>query len=86
MRLQNYPSISSGYSRQTSLFEAYAQWARDRLTTFGLQMHEWQRRARGRSELMTLCDQGLCDIGLTPVEAEAEARKPFSPSSSPPAS
>jgi uncharacterized protein YjiS (DUF1127 family) len=32
---------------------------------------------RGRNELMTLCDQGLCDIDLTRVEAKAEARKPF---------
>jgi uncharacterized protein YjiS (DUF1127 family) len=76
MRLQNYPSVSSGYSNRTSLFEGYAQWARDRLTTFRLQMHEWQRRARGRSELITLRDRDLCDVGLTRAEAEAEARKP----------
>jgi len=77
MRLQNYPPVSSEYSNQTSLFEAYAQWARDRLTTFQLQMLEWQRRARGRSELKTFGDRDLCDVGLARAEAEAEARKPF---------
>jgi uncharacterized protein YjiS (DUF1127 family) len=38
---------------------------------------EWQRRAAGRRELMTLTDRDLRDIGITRSEAEAEANKPF---------
>jgi uncharacterized protein YjiS (DUF1127 family) len=40
-------------------------------------MAEWQRRAAGRLELMTLTDRDLHDIGIGRCEAEAEANKPF---------
>jgi uncharacterized protein YjiS (DUF1127 family) len=38
---------------------------------------EWQQRAAGRWELMTLTDRDLRDIGIGRSEAEAEANKPF---------
>jgi uncharacterized protein YjiS (DUF1127 family) len=38
---------------------------------------EWQRRAAGRREMMTLTDRDLHDIGIGRSEAEAEANKPF---------
>jgi uncharacterized protein YjiS (DUF1127 family) len=38
---------------------------------------EWQRRAAGRRELITLTDRDLRDIGVGRTEAEAEANKPF---------
>jgi uncharacterized protein YjiS (DUF1127 family) len=77
MRSQNYPPISSGYSSQTSLLEAYAQWAQDVFAAFRLQMRAWERRARARNELITLCDRDLRDVGLTRAEAAAEVRKSF---------
>jgi uncharacterized protein YjiS (DUF1127 family) len=40
-------------------------------------MVEWQQRAAGRWELMTLTDRDLHDIGIGRSEAEAEANKPF---------
>jgi uncharacterized protein YjiS (DUF1127 family) len=38
---------------------------------------QWQQRAAGRRELMTLTDRDLLDIGITRSEAAAEASKPF---------
>jgi len=38
---------------------------------------EWQQRAAGRRELMTLSDRDLNDIGITRSEAEAESSKSF---------
>lgn len=38
---------------------------------------EWQRRAAGRRELMTLTNRDLHDIGIGRSEAEAEANKLF---------
>jgi uncharacterized protein YjiS (DUF1127 family) len=37
----------------------------------------WQSRARGRQELRTFDDHLLRDIGITRLQAEAEADKPF---------
>jgi uncharacterized protein YjiS (DUF1127 family) len=37
----------------------------------------WRERARGRQQLRTLDDHLLRDIGLTRLQAEAEADKPF---------
>jgi uncharacterized protein YjiS (DUF1127 family) len=37
----------------------------------------WQRRARSRRGLMALGERELWDIGLTRIDAEREARKPF---------
>jgi uncharacterized protein YjiS (DUF1127 family) len=37
----------------------------------------WRERARGRRELLTLDGHMLRDIGITPLQAEAEAYKPF---------
>ena len=37
----------------------------------------WQDRARGREELLRLGEHELRDIGITRVQAEAEANKPF---------
>jgi uncharacterized protein YjiS (DUF1127 family) len=38
---------------------------------------EWSRRVHSRSELMSLGDDALRDIGLSRCDAEFEACKPF---------
>jgi uncharacterized protein YjiS (DUF1127 family) len=38
---------------------------------------EWMRRAQQRSELVLLTDRDLRDIGITRLDAAAEASKPF---------
>jgi len=38
---------------------------------------EWRQRARSRSELMMLDDRELWDMGLTRMDADNEAAKPF---------
>jgi uncharacterized protein YjiS (DUF1127 family) len=38
---------------------------------------EWMRRARTRRELMMLTDRDLIDIGITRLDADQEASKPF---------
>ena len=38
---------------------------------------EWRLRARSRSELKTLNDWILRDIGISPFDAKSEAFKPF---------
>ena len=37
----------------------------------------WRERARGRQQLRTFDDHLLRDIGITRLQAEAEADKPF---------
>ena len=37
----------------------------------------WRQRARGRQQLRTFDDHLLRDIGITRLQAEAEAHKPF---------
>jgi uncharacterized protein YjiS (DUF1127 family) len=37
----------------------------------------WRERARGRQQLRTFDDHLLRDIGMTRLQAEAEANKPF---------
>ena len=37
----------------------------------------WRERARGRQQLRTFDDHLLRDIGITRLQAEAEAHKPF---------
>jgi uncharacterized protein YjiS (DUF1127 family) len=37
----------------------------------------WQRRARGRQQLRQFDDHMLRDIGITRLQAAAEATKPF---------
>ena len=37
----------------------------------------WRQRARGRRQLRTFDDHLLRDIGITRLQAEAEAEKPF---------
>lgn len=38
---------------------------------------EWRQRARSRRELAALDDRELWDMGVTRMEAENEANKPF---------
>jgi uncharacterized protein YjiS (DUF1127 family) len=38
---------------------------------------EWRQRARSRLELMSLDDRELWDMGLTRMDADNEANKPF---------
>jgi len=37
----------------------------------------WRERVRGRHDLMRLSEHQLRDIGLSPLDAETEWRKPF---------
>ena len=50
-----------------------AFWLRRARNAIGL----WRARARGREQLLLLDDHALRDIGITRVEAAAEANKPF---------
>jgi uncharacterized protein YjiS (DUF1127 family) len=77
MRSQAYNLVSSGRSRQTSLFEVCRHRALEIGKAFRRQVREWRRRVRTRNELMTLSDNDLRDIRWTRPEVEAEARKPF---------
>jgi uncharacterized protein YjiS (DUF1127 family) len=73
-------TVSTGRSRQTSLFDTnagYANEVRQVLVLIQLKMREWRRRVRCRNELITLCDRDLRDLGWTKAEVEAERRKPF---------
>ncbi len=38
---------------------------------------EWRQRVRSRYELATLGDRDLCDMGMTRMDADNEASKPF---------
>jgi uncharacterized protein YjiS (DUF1127 family) len=40
-------------------------------------VQRWRERAQGREWLLALDDRMLRDIGLTRLQAEAEAEKPF---------
>jgi uncharacterized protein YjiS (DUF1127 family) len=46
-------------------------------TRVGSHLRKWRRSAVSRHELMTLDDRELRDIGLTRIDAENEAGKPF---------
>jgi uncharacterized protein YjiS (DUF1127 family) len=50
-----------------------ASWLRRVRDTFRL----WQERVRGREQLLWLGEHELRDIGITRLQAEAEANKPF---------
>jgi len=50
-----------------------ASWLRQVRDTFRL----WQDRVSGRQQLLRLDERVLRDIGITRLEAEAEASKPF---------
>jgi uncharacterized protein YjiS (DUF1127 family) len=59
--------------RARDLYRAASLQLRDGLDT----LRVWRERARGRQQLRTLDDHLLRDIGLTRLQAEAEANKPF---------
>jgi uncharacterized protein YjiS (DUF1127 family) len=50
-----------------------ARWLRRARDTIRL----WQERSEGRQQLLRLDDHVLRDIGITRLQAEAEANKPF---------
>jgi uncharacterized protein YjiS (DUF1127 family) len=54
-------------------FERRASGLRHALDTLAL----WQQRARGRRQLRRFDDHLLRDIGITRLQAEVEADKPF---------
>ena len=47
------------------------------LATAVVAVLDWQRRANERHVLMTLDQRMLRDIGVSPTDADREARKPF---------
>jgi uncharacterized protein YjiS (DUF1127 family) len=55
------------------LYRAASLQLREGLDT----LRVWRERARGRQQLRTLEDHLLRDVGLTRLQAEAEANKPF---------
>jgi uncharacterized protein YjiS (DUF1127 family) len=55
------------------LDRAVGLWLRDGLDVLRL----WRERARGRRQLRTFDHHLLRDIGITRLQAEAEANKPF---------
>jgi uncharacterized protein YjiS (DUF1127 family) len=55
-----------------------ALWLTGRRLRHGLDtLRLWRERARGRQQLRTFDDHLLRDIGITRLQAEAEAHKPF---------
>jgi uncharacterized protein YjiS (DUF1127 family) len=59
--------------RQGDLYGSARLGLRHGLDTLRL----WRQRARGRKQLRTFDDHLLRDIGITRLQAEAEADKPF---------
>ncbi len=47
------------------------------LTNIARTLYQWQLRAEQRQHLGQLDQRALDDIGITPSQARAEARKPF---------
>jgi uncharacterized protein YjiS (DUF1127 family) len=60
-------------SRKGDLYGSARLGLRHGLDTLRL----WRQRARGRKQLRTFDDHLLRDIGITRLQAEAEADKPF---------
>ena len=60
-------------SRRSGLHRSAGLKLRRGLDTLRL----WRERARGRQQLRTFDDHLLRDIGITRLQAEAEADKPF---------
>ena len=56
--------------RRESRFASWLSRARARIAL-------WQQRSQGRRQLLALDDHVLRDIGISRVQAEAEAHKPF---------
>jgi uncharacterized protein YjiS (DUF1127 family) len=73
---KHLPPIAPRHSRST-LTEALLVRARAGRKALLRRIAEWQRRAAGRHELMTLTDRDLRDIGIGRSEAVAEANKVF---------
>jgi uncharacterized protein YjiS (DUF1127 family) len=59
--------------RRRGLYRSAALGLRRSLDTLRL----WRQRARGRQQLRSFDDHLLRDIGITRLQAEAEAHKPF---------
>jgi uncharacterized protein YjiS (DUF1127 family) len=62
-----------GPPRAHVLSRVVAQWLRRARDAIEL----WQERSRGRRQLLLLDEHVLRDIGITRLQAEAEANKPF---------
>jgi uncharacterized protein YjiS (DUF1127 family) len=62
-----------GGPRDGVLSRPVAQWLRRARDVIQL----WQERSRGRRQLLMLDEHVLRDIGMTRLQAEAEANKPF---------
>lgn len=70
-------TVARRHSAGSSLIDAVLVRTRAGCEALLSRIGEWHRRAAGRRELMTLTDQDLHDIGISPSEARAEANKPF---------
>jgi uncharacterized protein YjiS (DUF1127 family) len=77
MRPQAYMVFAGGESKPATLPQPRWHRIAEMRTAFLARLHEWRRRVRSRNELVTLTASDLRDLGRTPAEAEAEARKPF---------
>jgi uncharacterized protein YjiS (DUF1127 family) len=65
------PAIAvDAHPRQAPVRASWLHRARDTI-------RRWQERSEGRQQLLRLDDHVLRDIGITRLQAEAEASKPF---------
>lgn len=74
-------SISQSFTPRTPARAAVQEWRR--WSPVGLlrqmtdRLHRWRMLARERYLLQTLSDEILKDIGISRLDAEREARRPF---------
>ena len=84
-KIDPYPDLVTVFSMLAMASPAIVSWQR-RGATMGSgrpwrrllkSLRLWQERARGRQQLREFDDHMLRDIGITRLQAEAEATKPF---------
>jgi uncharacterized protein YjiS (DUF1127 family) len=84
-KIDPYPDLVTVFAMLAMASPAIVSWQR-RGATLGSgppwrrllkTLRLWQERARGRQQLREFDDPMLRDIGITRLQAEAEATKPF---------
>jgi uncharacterized protein YjiS (DUF1127 family) len=69
-------TVARSYSG-SSLIDLVLVRARALHKALAWRLHQWRERSHGRRELRGLTERDLRDIGVTRLEVEAEASKPF---------
>ena len=72
-----YPLAGAGWASRFPRMHRARNATLKALIAFFDRLAEWQLLARQRRELRQLTDRELKDIGLSRVDAEREAAKPF---------